>query len=56
MRGHETPENYPLTILKGFSTASEEITITLYNVWKVKFWLSRIRTRKRAFHVLPFML
>jgi hypothetical protein len=25
MRGHETPENHPLTILKGFSTVSEEI-------------------------------
>jgi len=24
MRGHETPENHPLTILKGFSTVSEE--------------------------------
>jgi hypothetical protein len=23
MRGHETPENHPLTILKGFSTVSE---------------------------------
>jgi hypothetical protein len=25
MRGHETPENHPLTILKGFSTVSEEV-------------------------------
>jgi hypothetical protein len=25
MRGHETPENHPLTILKGFSTVSVEI-------------------------------
>jgi hypothetical protein len=25
MRGHETPENHALTILKGFSTVSEEI-------------------------------
>jgi len=24
MRGHETPENHPLTILKGFLTVSEE--------------------------------
>jgi hypothetical protein len=24
MRGHETPENHPLTMLKGFSTVSEE--------------------------------
>jgi hypothetical protein len=23
MRGHETPENHPLTIMKGFSTVSE---------------------------------
>jgi len=23
MKGHETPENHPLTILKGFSTVSE---------------------------------
>ena len=25
MRGHETPENHPLTILKGFSTVSERV-------------------------------
>jgi hypothetical protein len=25
MRGHETPENQPLTILKGFSTVSEGV-------------------------------
>jgi hypothetical protein len=25
MRGHETPENHPLTILKGFSTVSEGV-------------------------------
>ena len=25
MRGHETPENHPLTILNGFSTVSEVI-------------------------------
>jgi hypothetical protein len=25
MRGRETPENRPLTILKGFSTVSEEV-------------------------------
>jgi hypothetical protein len=25
MRGHETSENHPLTILKGFSTVSEVI-------------------------------
>ena len=27
-RGHETPENHPLTILKGFSTVSEERVIS----------------------------
>jgi len=27
MRGHETPENHPLTILKGFSTVSEGVLI-----------------------------
>jgi hypothetical protein len=27
MRGHETPENHPLTILKGFSTVSVEICV-----------------------------
>jgi hypothetical protein len=25
MRGHETPENHPLTTLKGFSTVSEGV-------------------------------
>jgi hypothetical protein len=25
MKGHETPENHPLTILKGFSTVSEGV-------------------------------
>jgi hypothetical protein len=25
MKGHETPENQSLTILKGFSTVSEEV-------------------------------
>jgi len=25
MKGHETPENHSLTILKGFSTVSEEV-------------------------------
>jgi len=27
MKGHETPENHALTILKGFSTVSEEVFI-----------------------------
>ena len=34
-RGHETPENHPLTILKAFSTVSEEVTKTLDNVRRI---------------------
>ena len=36
MKGRETPKNGALTILKGFSTVSEEITTTLDNVYTVK--------------------
>jgi len=35
-KGLRTPKNRALTILKGFSTVSEEITITLDNVCIVK--------------------
>jgi hypothetical protein len=30
MRGHETPENHPLTILKGLSTVSEAIADMIF--------------------------
>ena len=30
MRGHETPENHPLTILKVFSTVSEVLVDHLF--------------------------
>ncbi|MGZ6202517.1 MAG: hypothetical protein ACXWM6_13460, partial [Thermodesulfobacteriota bacterium] len=29
MKGHETPENHPLTIVKGFSTVSPELFTSL---------------------------
>jgi hypothetical protein len=32
-RGHETPENHPLTILKAFSTVSEEVSFLLEGFW-----------------------
>jgi hypothetical protein len=44
MTGHETPENHPLTILKGFSTVSEEVT-KLDTVCKAKFGKMVIRDR-----------
>ncbi len=48
MRGHETPENHLLTILKGFSTVSEErvkigAASSTYKFWRstyVKGWKS----------------
>jgi hypothetical protein len=36
MRGHGTPENHPLTILKGFSTVSEEV-VRMASTWYVGF-------------------
>ncbi|HYA92222.1 MAG TPA: hypothetical protein VEK32_12080, partial [Thermodesulfobacteriota bacterium] len=35
-RGPETPENHPLTMLEGFSTVSEGVTIKFDNVCIVK--------------------
>ena len=52
MRGHETPENHPLTILKGFSTVSEvlnEISFSSFleqvdsKVWRVHLRVYSLR-------------
>jgi hypothetical protein len=40
MGGHETPENHPLTILKGFSTVSEGFNYLIVNSklrWELVF-------------------
>jgi UTP:GlnB (protein PII) uridylyltransferase len=41
-RGHETPENHPLTILKAFSTVSEEkvkkgAASSTYKAWRLSY-------------------
>ena len=45
MRGHETPENHPLTILKGFSTVSDVSEFAwlkekLYGILMMRLWNS----------------
>jgi len=46
MRGHETPENHPLTILKGFSTVSEESVDAFQSI-------PNLRKQGRAFLTPP---